>query len=94
MYILAGKQLINSNFVERFCIVEKNDAALVVASYNDTRPAVTLSRYKNMREATDVLDELMYALSGEQATFIMPDSTLYHEEIIKKDARTKRKGGS
>ena len=93
MYILAGKQLINSNFVERFCIVEKNDAALVVASYNDTRPAVTLSRYKNIHEATGVLVELMYALSGEQTTFSMPDSSLYHEKIIK-DARTRRKGGS
>lgn len=93
MYILAGKQLINSRFVERFCLVEKNDAVLVVASYNDTRPAVTLSRYKNMHEATGILEELMYALSGGQTTFSMPDSSLFHEKIIK-DARTKRKGGS
>lgn len=94
MYIWAGKQVINSNFVERFCLVEKNDAVLVVASYSDLRPAVTLSRYKNLREATGALEDLMFALSGEQATFSMPDSTLYYEEIIKKDARTKRKGGS
>ena len=36
MYIMVptGMQIINSNFVERFCVVEKPDAALVVASYD------------------------------------------------------------
>lgn len=36
MYILTGdkKQIINSDFVERFCISEKPDAALIVASYD------------------------------------------------------------
>lgn len=94
MYIWAGRQVVNSAFVERFVVVEKNDAALVVASYSDTRPPVTLSRYKNAREATDALQELMFAISGEQTAFYMPESTLYHEEVIKKDARIKRKGGS
>ena len=34
MYIMVptGMQIINSEFVERFCVVEKPDAALVVAS--------------------------------------------------------------
>lgn len=36
MYIMVptGMEIINSEFVERFCVVEKPDAALVVASYD------------------------------------------------------------
>ena len=37
MYILTGdkKQIINSDFVERFCISEKPDAALIVGTKGD-----------------------------------------------------------
>lgn len=96
MYIMAagGKQIVNSEFVERFCIAEKEDAALIVASYSDVRPPVTMARYKDMEEARRAIGELMGALAGGQACFDMPDSILYYEEQIKKDARTKRRGGS
>lgn len=96
MYIMAasGSQIVNSEFVERFCISEKEDAALVVASYSNVRPPVTMARYANTDEAMGALGDLMGALAGGQTCFTMPDSTLYYEERRKKDARTKRRGGS
>lgn len=96
MYIMAagGRQIVNSEFVERFCISEKDDASLVVASYSDVRPPVTMARYKDTEEARRAIGALMGALSGGQTCFDMPESLLYCEEQIKKDARTKRRDGS
>lgn len=96
MYILSGdkKQIVNSEYVERFCISEKDDAALIVLSYSNTRPAVTLARYKNLEEAQSVLMELMLSISGGQLYFSMPESRLYAEEQIVNDARIKRRGKS
>lgn len=96
MYIMvpSGMQIINSEFVERFCVTEKPDAALIVASYSDVRPPVTMGRYANTKEAKQTLGELMAALAGGQTCFTLPDSTLYYGEQTKKDARTKRRGGS
>ena len=95
-YIMTptGHDIINSDFVERFRLVEKPDAALIVASYGDTRPPVTLSRYKDEKEAASAMGELLSALAANQPCYTLPDSLLYYEERIKKDARTKRKGGS
>lgn len=96
MYIFAGdrKQIINSEFVERFCIAVKPDAALVIASYSETRPPVTISRYRDSAEANDALQELLSALARGERAFSMPDSIYYFEEKTIKDARTKRRGGS
>ena len=96
MYILTHdeKQIINSDFVERFCISVKDDAALIVASYGADRPPVTLTRCKHLNEARETLNALLYALSGRQSYYTMPESLLYAEELAKKDARVKRKGGS
>ena len=96
MLILNGakNQIINTEFVERFCISEKDDAALIVLSYSSERPPVTLARYKNAQEAKEALSDLFYAVAGGQTYYTMPDSVLYAEERVKKDARTKRKGGS
>ena len=96
MYILTGdkKQIINSDFVERFCISEKPDAALIVASYDKNAKVVTVARYRDLREAQKVLGELLCAIAGGQAYYTMPESLLYAEQHISKDARTKRKGVS
>lgn len=98
MYIMTsnGTQIINSGFVERFAIAEKPDAALIVASYTSANepPPVTIGRYKDRKEAKDALAAIFSALSCNVDCFTMPDSLLYFEERIKKDARTKRKGGS
>ena len=81
MYILSGdkKQIINSDFVERFCISEKPDAALIVASYDKNIQLVTVARYRDLREAQKVLGELLCAIAGGQAYYTMPESLLYAE---------------
>ncbi|MDO4564820.1 MAG: hypothetical protein Q4C04_04330 [Clostridia bacterium] len=96
MYILNGQgaEVLNSDRVERFCIAAKEDAALIVASYDNVRPAVTVARYKDVKEAKDALHSLFNAISEGQGSFVMPDSLLYWAEKQIKDARTKRKGGS
>lgn len=73
MYILSGdkKQIINSDFVERFCISEKPDAALIVASYDKNAKVVTLARYRDLREAQKVLGELLCAIAGGQAYYTL-----------------------
>lgn len=96
MYILNGNgtQIVSSEFVERFCVVEKEDAALIVLSYSAERPPVTLARYKDVSEAKETLSDLFGAIAGGQACYTMPESQLFGMERIKKDARTKRRGGS
>ena len=96
MYILSGdrKQIVNTEFVERICLAEKSDAALIVLSYGCDRPPVTLARYLTVREASEVLSDMFYAISGGQTYYNMPDSLICGAEVQKKDARTKRKGGS
>lgn len=96
MYIMSedGRQIINADFPERFCLAVKPDAALIVASYGDSRPPVTMGRYSGEDEARSVMGELLTALWSGQACYYMPASRLYAEEQTKYDARTKRKGGS
>lgn len=96
MYILSGDkmQIVNTEFVERICLAEKPDAVLIVASYGSERPPVTLARYSTIKEGNDVLSDMLYAISGRQAYYTMPDSLVYGAAAQKKDARTKRKGGS
>lgn len=96
MYILNGaeSQIINSDFVERFCIADKPDAALVLASYGREREPVTLERYKGHEEAVEALKDLLIALAGGQMSYEVLPSRLFHEERQIKDARVKRKGRS
>lgn len=97
MYILTsdGKSIVDTAFVERFCIVEKPDACLIVASYSADR-AVTIGRYADRKEADAAFSGLFNNLVGNSGTypFTMPDSVLFHGERWKRDARTTRRGGS
>ncbi len=95
MYILngPGKEIVNSDFVERFCIVEHEDTAMIIASYNANR-AVTLSKYKDLPEASSVLGDMLAALAGGQTSYEMPESSLFYGQRTIKDARTRRRGGS
>ncbi len=95
MYIVTvdSWQIINSEYVERFCVCKKPDAALIVASYSDVRPPVTMGRYRDVDEAVSALGKLLSALVGEQRFFYMPASLLHWEEQKISDARTKRRGG-
>lgn len=96
MYIMNAMRsnILNSDFVERFLVVDKPDASLVIASYSSEREPVTMGKYKDKKEARDCLDELFAALGGGQAYFTMPDSTIFYEQRQIEDKRTKRKGGS
>ena len=96
MWIMSedGKQVINAEIPERYCLAPKSDAVLVVASYRDDRPAVTIARYADMDEAKQVMGALMSALAGGQACFYMPVSRLFAGENKVHDARQKRRGGS
>lgn len=97
MYILTSdhKNIVDSGFIERFCIVEKPDACLIVASYSADR-AVTIGRYSDRKETDAAFGSLLNNLAedGDAYAFTMPDSVLSHGEKWKRDARTKRKGGS
>lgn len=97
MYIMSvnGKEIVNSDFVERFLINEKDDYDLVIAVYSTTTRPVTMARYpKTGNEALSVLSELFSALVGGQQSFYMPVSIMYSGERVKKDSRVKRRGGS
>lgn len=97
MYILTsdGKSIVDSSFVERFCIVEKPDACLLSQATPQIAP-VTIGRYADRKEADSAFSSLLNNLVGNSDTyaFTMPDSVLYHGETWKRDARTTRKGGS
>ena len=97
MYILTERQreIINSEFVERFMIATKDDASLILASYRiGDGGAVTIGRYADDKEAKDVLSNLFGALANRSTYYTMPESSYYAKETWKRDARTKRRGGS
>lgn len=97
MYILTGngKSVIDSHFVERFCLVEETDAVLIIASYSADR-SVTIGKYADKMEASAAFNDLFNGLVGNSDGygFIMADSTLFHGAKRKRDSRTVRKGGS
>lgn len=96
MYIMNERSgaIINSTFVSEFFLTKTSDSTLLSVRWNGIEKPSTLERYKTYKEATDALGALMRALETEQVTFYMPESLYYFEESVKKDARTKRKGGS
>lgn len=96
MYILnqSGTEIHNSEFVERFCIAIKPDASLIIASKGCETHPVTMGRYKNIKEAQEVLFELFYAISHGETSYELPLSEVVAPEKRIKDARVKRKGGS
>lgn len=65
MYIVSANQsqVVDSAFVERFVLVEKPDAVILAASYNDTRLPVTLTKFCTMSEARNTLLDLANALA-------------------------------
>lgn len=96
MYIMSDQQymIINADAVERFLLVPKPDAALIIASYSQTASPVTIARYKTKEEAAGALHDLFLALAGDMTYFYMPLSTYAAEGPRVHDARTRRHGGS
>lgn len=71
-----GTALINAAYFERFLIVEKADAFLIVASRGrEENGVVTLARYRTSSEAFLALDELNEAFSRQMEGYRMPRST-------------------
>ena len=95
MYIKTqdSRQIVDSRYIERFCLVVKSDAVLIIASYSENR-AVTIGKYADKTEARDAFDALYYAILNDDMAFDMPQSRLFLGEQTKRDSRTKRKGGS
>lgn len=70
MYILASdmKIILDSRFIERFCIVEKPDAVLIIASYSADR-AVTIGKYADRKEADAAFASLFGNLAYSEDTY-------------------------
>ncbi len=97
MFILDYRKccIHNSDFIQRFTISPKPDGVfLVCAAVDSVTPLFTLGRYSNEKDAAGVLSALFAALGGGAAYFDMPLQGDLNEEERKRDARTKRKGGS
>lgn len=94
MFILdpKGIYLFNTDLVERFAIVDKSDAVLIVASYSGS--PVTVARYGSTKEAREAMSEITRSLMDGKPYHSMPLSALLNEEQKIYDKRVKRRGGS
>ena len=96
MYILNQTQSVihDAEYIERFHLVQKPDAVLIIASLRHEQQPDTLGRYADMTEARAVLLSLFIALQGSGTGFEMPPSVRNMGERTINDHRTKRRGGS
>lgn len=67
-----GTEIINADYVERFLLVQKEDAVLINA--NMPSKPVVIGRYAERKEAEAAMAELLDALS-EKNTFLMREDT-------------------
>ena len=76
MWFMNGNcsEIVNSEYVERFVIVKRDDAVLIVASYGDTRMK-TVGRYRNEKEAGAALVNLFRAITKNSEVYFMDWST-------------------
>ena len=74
MFIFNGQgtEIINSDYVQRFAIIQKDDAILIAAVLSSD--LVTIGRYAEKKEAESAMYELMSALSTGESYF-MPENT-------------------
>lgn len=96
MHILNDRKgvIVDSRSVAEFFLTDTSDSTLLSLRWFGTEEPQTFERYRDRKEARDALGQLFCALSEGKATWILPESTYYFDEHIKRDARTKRKGGS
>lgn len=87
MYILISdrKSIVDSAFVERFCIVEKPDACLVVASYSADR-AVTIGRYADCSTVLWETVEPTYLRCRTAFSFTVRNGNGTHARSAKEEA--------
>ena len=82
----------NSEYIQRITISAKDDGVYLAISMRE--PLITLGRYYSQKNASEVLIQLFSAMAGGAQYFEMPLQSDVNEEERKRDARTKRKGGS
>lgn len=71
----SGTEILNLAFVHRFCVVNKKDCTLLIASYGITVPPVTVARYKTREEAVKALESLYNAISSGAVSYTLPANT-------------------
>lgn len=74
MYILTEdkEQIVNTKYIKSFWIVQVDAMFRVIAVYNDPQTIeATLSVYKDMKKAKDILSKLAAALASGMALFDM-----------------------
>lgn len=76
---------------ERIMISPKNDGCLICLGNGYDAPLVKIGAYDTEAEAREVLEDIFTALIGGASYYEMPPR---EKDSIKKDARTRRKGGS
>lgn len=90
-------EIVNTEYVERFVKVKRDDAVLIVASYGETRMK-TVGRYRNEEEAGMALVNLFRAITKNSEVFFMDSSTGCIETKKPKAGyhgkKVKRHGGS
>lgn len=101
MFFMNGNrnEIVNANACERFCISEKEDAALVIASYGRDRAPLTLGRYRTPTEAKEALDCLLAAFEDGKTGYSMMESTgaqlpMEWQRDPYHGVKQKRRGGS
>lgn len=90
MWVLnqGGTTLVNTHTNNRFTITEQSDAVLIMFASH------CIARYYTLAEAKENLVCLFNALLQEEECYEMPRSLKQDTFERKRDARTKRKGGS
>lgn len=83
MFIMNGNrtELINTVHVRRFAIAQKEDACLVIASYSQETNPITLARYQTFDEAVTALDDMHMAISYDEQSYRMPESTGVYKPV-------------
>lgn len=77
MFILngMGTEIINTDHVIRFTLVQKNDATLITAVFHDN--FTTIGRYTERNEAELAMAELMEAISDGRPHFMRGNTGPY-----------------
>lgn len=99
MFIMngAGTEIVNADWVERFMLIRKADAALFQAVIRGRDDIVTIGRYAERSEADFAMAELMEHLSGGESHAMYENTGRYLPEKRQHGyhgAHSTRHGGS
>lgn len=76
MYIMNERigAVVNTDYITRFFLANKGDSVLLVIQWQGMDNLVTLERYRDRKEAEEVLNQLFRAISDKAPSFYMPES--------------------